>query len=84
MRLEWSDASCGGEENRESVSGFGFTIAGKVVSYSLKKQTSIALSSTESEYMVLTHALKEQIWILHFLKEIGYDASKQNPIYCDN
>jgi hypothetical protein len=75
MRLEcWSDASWGGEEKRESV----------FVSYSLMKQTSIALSSTESEYMVLTHALEEQIWILCFLKEIGYDASGQNTIYCDN
>jgi hypothetical protein len=37
MKLEcWSDASWGGEEGRESVSGFVFTIAGGVVSYSSK------------------------------------------------
>ena len=42
------------------------------------------MSSTESEYMALLHALKEQIWILRFLKEIGYNASNQNVIYCDN
>jgi hypothetical protein len=85
MRLEcWSDASWGGEEKRDLVSGFVFTIAGEVVSYSLIKQTSVALSLTEPKYIVLTHALKEQIWILCFLKEIGYDASEQNTIYCDN
>ena len=85
IRLKcWSDANWGGEEGRESVSGFVFTMAGGAVTYSSKKQGSVALSTTESEYMALLHALKEQIWILRFLKEIGYDASNQNIIYCDN
>jgi hypothetical protein len=85
MRLEfWSDANWGGEEGRESVSGFIGTLAGGAVTYSSKKQASVALSSTESEYMALLHALKEQIWLLRFLKEIGYDISDQNIIYCDN
>ena len=85
VRLKaWSDANWGGEEGRESVSGFVFTLAGGAVSWSSKKQQSVALSSTESEYMALLHALKEQIWLLRFLREIGYDISDQNVIYCDN
>jgi hypothetical protein len=85
MRLEfWSDANWGGEEGRESVSGFIGTLAGGAVTYSSKKQGSVALSTTESEYMAFLHALKEQIWLLRFLKEIGYNISDQNIIYCDN
>ena len=85
MKLEfWSDANWGGEEGRESVSGFVATIAGGAVTYSSKKQGSVALSSTESEYMALLHALKELIWLHRFLKEIGYDVNDQNIIYCDN
>jgi len=85
MKLEfWSDANWGGEEGRESVSGFVATIAGGSVTYSSKKQGSVALSSTESEYMALLHALKELIWLHRFLNEIGYDISNQNTIYCDN
>jgi len=85
MKLEfWSDANWGGEEGRESVSGFVATIAGGSVTYSSKKQGSVALSSTESEYMALLHALKELIWLHRFLKEIGYDTDKQNTIFCDN
>jgi hypothetical protein len=55
-------------------------------SYSSKKQSFVALSSTESEYTAFTHVLKEQIWILPFLKEIGYceDIGEQNVICCDN
>jgi len=85
MRLElWSDANCGGEEGRESVSGFVAIITGGSVTCSSKKQGLVALSSTESEYMALLHALKELIWLQCFLKEIGYDVSNQNTIYCDN
>jgi hypothetical protein len=83
MRLNiWSDANWGGEEGRES--GFVVTIAGGTVSWSSKKQGSVALSTTESEYMALLHALKELIWLLRFLREIGYDISNQNVIYTDN
>jgi hypothetical protein len=36
--------------------------------------------------MALLHALKEQIWLLRFLNELGYghDVKDQNIIYCDN
>jgi hypothetical protein len=85
MRLNfWSDANWGGEEGRESVSGFVATMAGGAVTYSSKKQGSVALSTTESEYMALLHALKEQIWLLRFLNEIGHNIDDQNIIYCDN
>src|SRR5579859_1093017 len=85
MKLEcWSDANWGGEEGRESVSGFVATIAGGAVTYSSKKQSSVALSRTVSEYMAPLHTLKEQIWLHCFLKEIGYDISNQNTIYCNN
>src|SRR5271154_6302317 len=85
MKLEfWSDANWGGEEGRESVSGFVGTLAGGAVTYSSKKQPTVALSSTESEYMALLHALKELIWLLRFLREIGYNIDDQNLIYCDN
>jgi hypothetical protein len=40
------------------------------VTYCSKKQPTVALSSNESEYMALLHALK-LIWLLCFLKEIG-------------
>src|SRR5436189_5959892 len=49
-----------------------------------RNKGSVALSSNESEYMAILHTLKEQIWLLRFLKEIGYDISDQNIIYCDN
>jgi hypothetical protein len=34
--------------------------------------------------MAILDALKEQIWLLRFLREIGYNIGDQNLIYCDN
>src|SRR5258708_36016774 len=45
-----------------SISGFIFTMAGAAVSWSSKKQTSVALSSTEGQYMAIMHATKETLW----------------------
>jgi len=85
LKIEaWSDANWGTEEGRESISGFVFTIAGGAVSWSSKKQSSVALSTTESEYMAILHALKEMIWIHRLLEELGYDVSNQNTIYTDS
>ena len=40
------------------------------VSWSSKRQQILALSSTEAEYMALTQAAKEPIWVLRFLAEM--------------
>src|SRR5204862_509530 len=80
----WSDANWGAKEGRASVSGYVFTLAEGTISWPSKKQSSVALSSTESEYMALLYALKEQIWILCLLNELGYNVDDQNIIYIDN
>ena len=80
----WSDASWGAEEGRESVSGYVFTLAGGAISWSSKKQSSVAFSSTESKYIALLHALKEQIWVLCLLNVLGYNVDNQNIIYMDS
>ncbi|KAJ3500022.1 hypothetical protein NLJ89_g9975 [Agrocybe chaxingu] len=60
-----SDADWAGEKgtNRASTSGFVWSLAGGPISWSAKKQTCIALSTTEAEYIVLTRAVQEGIWI---------------------
>jgi hypothetical protein len=58
-----------------SISGFIFIMAGMAISWSSKKQMSIALSSTEGEYMAMTHATKEALWIQQFLCNIRFPLS---------
>ena len=54
------------------------------VSWSSKKQYIIALSSTEAEYIALTHAAKEAIWLHTFLSELQGVPYGPVPINCDN
>jgi hypothetical protein len=61
-----------------------FTIDGRAVSWSSKKQPIVALSTTEAEYIAATHAVKEAIWIHMFLTEITRPLAHPTMLYCDN
>jgi hypothetical protein len=80
----YSDADWGAGEDRKSISGYVFTLAGGAISWSSKKQATIALSTTEAEYIALTQAAKESIWIQGLLGELGFTAINGNLIYGDN
>jgi ATP-dependent helicase YprA (DUF1998 family) len=54
------------------------------VTWSSKKQPVIALSSTESEYIGLTHASKEILWVQQFLGEIFFKFQTPSQLYSDN
>ena len=49
--------------DRKSISGYLFYFEGSIVSWSVVKQKSIALSSTEAEYYAMTRAFKEALWL---------------------
>jgi hypothetical protein len=68
----WSDADWAANDiKRKSISGYCFKLGVGAVSWKSKKHTSVALSSTEAEYMALTQACKEAIWIKLLLTELG-------------
>ena len=67
----YSDADWGSGHDRKSVGGFVFLLNGGAISWASKKQTSIALSTTEAEYMGMTQAAKEILWLRVLLDEIG-------------
>ena len=50
-------------EDRHAISGYAFIINGGTVSWSAKRQEIISLSTTESEYIAATHALREALWL---------------------
>jgi len=81
----FSDADWASDEfSRRSVSGFAFFLYGCLVSWSALSQRTIALSSTEAEYMALAHALKDGIWIRLFLIILGLPFPSPFPLLCDN
>jgi hypothetical protein len=59
-------------------------LGGGCISWSSKKQTTIALSTTEAEYTALTFALKQLIWIRRLLHDIGINTAKPSRLFTDN
>jgi len=83
--IGYSDADWGSNiSDRRSTSGFVYFLSDAAVTWSSKKQPTVALSSAEAEYMALAHAAKEAIWLRTLLSELGYPFSSPSPIHCDN
>jgi hypothetical protein len=61
----------GDKDSRRSTIGYAFTIGGTTVSWILKLQKVVALSTTEAEYVATTEANKEMIWLQKFMEELG-------------
>ena len=84
--IGYSDADWGSQNHRHSISGFAFFIGGGVISWSSKKQPIITLSSTEAEYVALTHSSKDIIWIQKLLTELSsiFQFMVLTTLFCDN
>ena len=53
------------------------------VSWRSKKQSSVALSTAEAEYIALTCSSQEAIWLKQLTTELGNASSKSITIYED-
>lgn len=68
----------GCQDMYRSTSGYVFFMAGAPVSWSLKRQATVALSTTESEYIGLSRAAQQAVWLASFLSEV--DLAQEGPI----
>lgn len=69
--IGYSDADyAGNKETRRSTSGYVFLLGENIVSWGSERQKSVALSTTESEYIAASVAVKELIWLQHLIKEL--------------
>ncbi|GJY28610.1 retrovirus-related pol polyprotein from transposon TNT 1-94 [Tanacetum coccineum] len=66
-----------------SITGYVFMVHGCVVSWKATLQHVVALSTTEAEYMALTEAVKESIWLKGLLIELGVNL-RSVIVNCDN
>lgn len=79
------DADWGGDcKDRKSNSGYCFNVYGSTIHWSSKKQQTVALSSTEAEFVALAEAAREGIWIERILNDLHENLPNPLKFYEDN
>ncbi|KAI5385685.1 hypothetical protein KIW84_072334 [Lathyrus oleraceus] len=78
------DAAFPGEvDHRRSTTSYIFIVGTTTVSWMSRIQKIIDLSTTEAEYVAVTEASKELIWLHGLLTELGFTQEK-NVLYNDS
>ena len=81
--IGYSDSDYAGcKVERKSTSGTCQLLGTSLVSWSSKKQNSVALSTTEAEY-ILAGSCAQLLWMKATLSDFGIKF-KQVPLLCDN
>nr|GEW64011.1 retrovirus-related Pol polyprotein from transposon TNT 1-94 [Tanacetum cinerariifolium] len=73
----------GCQDTRRGTSASAQFLGNKLVSWSLKKQKSISISSTEAEYIALSGCCAQILWMRSKLTDYGFQFNKV-PLYYDN
>lgn len=70
-------------DKRRSISGYIFTLFGGVISWKAVLQPTVALSTTEAEYMAVTEAVKEALWLKGLAVSLGLE-DEVPTVFCDS
>jgi hypothetical protein len=82
--IGWVDADGSQKEDCRVFTGYAFLIDRGAVSWSLKQQEIVVLSTTEGEYVAATHAAKEALWLRSFIGEVFGSTLTPTMLFSDN
>ena len=81
----YTDADWAGDVgDRKSTSGYMFLLGGAAISWKSNKQTCVALSTAEAEYVALSTAAQEAIWLQQLTSDLMNKSIQEMIIYEDN
>ena len=85
----YTDADWGGDAvDRKSTTGYVIKINGCTISWAVKKQQTVAISTAEAEYMGISAGVQEILWVNQFLHELlkhqVHNIIHIPELYCDN
>ena len=76
----WSDDV----DNSRSTGGYVFYLGGTAISWKTKEQTCVAMSSAEAEYIALSEASKEALYLMKMVQDMHLELKLPIVIYEDN
>ena len=83
--IGFSDSDFAGDRHdRKSTSGYIFFFGGMAVSWSSQKQSIVALSSCEAEYIAATSATCQAIWMSRLIRELTSNEVSMAKLMVDN
>nr|GEZ12123.1 retrovirus-related Pol polyprotein from transposon TNT 1-94 [Tanacetum cinerariifolium] len=71
-------------DTRKSTSGKMLSLCSYVVTWSLKKQETFALSSSDEEYAAVTSIARQVLWLRTLLVDFNCEQKGAIEIFCDN
>jgi hypothetical protein len=74
----------GSSLDRKSTYGYCFSLGSTMISWSRKKQGSIAQSTAEAEYIATSNASREVVWLRKLLSGLFQERLEIIVIHCDN
>jgi hypothetical protein len=81
----FSDSDWGGfVDDMKSTSGFCFNLGSAVFSWSSKKQSIVAQSTAEAEFIAATAAVNQALWIKKLLCDLQMEEQEATEISVDN
>jgi len=82
--IAYSDSDYAGDLiKRRSQTGYFFKLANGAISWQSRAQKTVALSSTEAEYMALSDCSRQAVWMQQLYSELGL-PQRRTPICADN
>ncbi|CAK1579065.1 unnamed protein product [Parnassius mnemosyne] len=83
-KLSYSDSDYASDvDTRKSTTGYIFMMNGGPITWSSQKQKTIALSTTEAEFVAACEAAKEMIWLRQLMLDLGENC-KCVTMFIDN
>ena len=81
----YSDSNWAGRAvDRKSTSSYFFNMGSAMISWSIRKQGSIAQSTAEVEYIAASNACKEAVWLKKLLSNLFEGKLDSTIIHCNN
>ncbi|KAI3788698.1 hypothetical protein L2E82_01471 [Cichorium intybus] len=74
----------GSQDDKRSTSGNCFVLGSGVITWSSNKQATVALSSTEAEYVAATTAACQAVWLRRLLMDLIQQQVQPTRLLCDN